>query len=119
MKKIHYSRKKRQLARIVEELTLKTGTSGQSPEVIHRIKLRIKFLLQELSGFVPKHQLRKILGAFAVVFGFASGSNAQSFIAPVQNPFGLTQTGSYLQVPKIADLDGDGDMDLFTGGYAD
>jgi hypothetical protein len=98
---------------------LKLEHSGQSPEVIRRIKLRIKFLLQELSGFVPKYQLKKILGSFAVLFGFATTSNAQFFIAPVENPFGLIAPSSYIQFPEIADLDNDGDLDILIGRLGD
>ena len=37
-----------------------------------------------------------------------------SFASPVQNPFGLTAiTNTYVSGPIFADLDGDGDMDLF------
>ena len=115
MKNNHYSRKKRQLARLVEELRLKMEVSGQPPEMVHRIKLRIKFLLQELSGFVSKHQLKRMLGSFAIVFGFAASSNAQSFAAPVQNPFGLIQPVTDLHFPEMADLDNDGDLDILVG----
>lgn len=117
MKNNHHSRKKRQLSRLIEELQLKMDVSGQSPGMIHRIKLRIKFLLQELSGFVSKHQLKRMLGAFAIVFGFAASSNAQVFTAAVQNPFGLTPPVIEFQFPEIADLDNDGDLDILVGQY--
>jgi len=115
MKNNHYSRKKRQLSRLVKELKLKMDAPDQSPGLLHQMKLRIKLLLQELSRFVSKHQLKRILGSFAIVFGFAASSNAQLFIAPVANPFGLGSSQSYLQFPEMADLDNDGDMDMLVG----
>jgi uncharacterized protein (DUF2141 family) len=36
------------------------------------------------------------------------------FAAPVTNPFGLGDAGSY-NVPSVADLDGDGDLDVLSG----
>ena len=39
-----------------------------------------------------------------------------SFVAPVQNPFGLQQA-YMLGIPAFADIDHDGDMDLFEGEY--
>ena len=36
------------------------------------------------------------------------------FASPVTNPFGLTNTGSYAR-PTFADIDGDGDLDVFVG----
>lgn len=38
------------------------------------------------------------------------------FAAPVTNPFGIT-AGLYLASPTLADLDGDGDLDLLMGSY--
>ena len=119
MKQNHYSRKKRQLSRLIVDLRLKMSASDQSSGTIHRIKLRIKYLLNELSGCISKYQLKRMLGGFAIVFGFASVANSQVFNAPVLNPFGLTSPSAtvYLQFPEMADLDNDGDMDILAGVY--
>ena len=37
-----------------------------------------------------------------------------NFNAPITNPFGLTDVGSYA-APTFADIDGDGDLDAFVG----
>ncbi|MCF2146426.1 FG-GAP-like repeat-containing protein [Desmonostoc muscorum LEGE 12446] len=39
-----------------------------------------------------------------------------NFIAPINNPFGLTDVG-YFAAPTFADIDGDGDLDAFVGNY--
>jgi hypothetical protein len=115
MKNKHQSRKRRQLSRLIEALKYRMEYSNESTGVIHRIKLKIKFLLQDLSGFVSKHQLKRILGSFALVFGFAASFHAQDFAAPVQNPFGLVTPEVYLQFPEMVDFDNDGDLDILTG----
>jgi len=42
--------------------------------------------------------------------------NSPSFIAAVTNPFGLSDVG-YAAHPDFVDIDGDGDLDAFTGEY--
>ena len=40
---------------------------------------------------------------------------APAFATPVANPFSITATGSYAAKPAIADMDGDGDLDILIG----
>jgi hypothetical protein len=38
-----------------------------------------------------------------------------AFATPSRNPFGITLTASYIGLPELADLDGDGDLDILAG----
>ncbi len=44
-------------------------------------------------------------------------ATAPTFAAPVTNPFGMVVTGTYLPEVTIADLDGDGDLDVMCAEY--
>ena len=54
-------------------------------------------------------------GSFAYIENIGT-INAASFASPVLNPFGIQPQG-YLQIFDMADLDGDGDLDLLTYQY--
>ncbi|MFT6500687.1 MAG: hypothetical protein ACJASQ_000796 [Crocinitomicaceae bacterium] len=119
MKQVHYSRKTRQLGRLAKELKVALLTKDQSESFIHRLKMKIKALIEQLTGVVSKHQLKGILGSAAVVFGlvFSNSANAQTFSTPVQNPFGITPTPGGTGFIELVDLDNDGDLDILQAGY--
>ena len=85
---------------------------------IQRLIRRIKSLITELSHVISKVELKKALGATALLFGFAlsNQATAQTFAAGQKNPFGL-EASSLLAMPEFADIDNDGDLDLFVAEY--
>ncbi|NNJ56811.1 MAG: T9SS type A sorting domain-containing protein [Bacteroidia bacterium] len=55
-------------------------------------------------------------GAFQYFENTGSKRHA-NFDSPVKNAFGIVPGYGYVSKPTFADLDGDGDMDMLTGGY--
>ncbi len=51
-------------------------------------------------------------------FENTGSASSPSFATPVTNPFGLTDVG-YVASPTFADIDNDGDLDVFSGGTGD
>ena len=119
MKKIYLSQKLKQykvLSRRVQFLL----KSADQEAVIQLQKLRqiLKRLILELRFAYSRVELKKILGAAALVFGlsFTNQVSGQWFLDPVENPFGLVSTYE-IAIPRTADLDDDGDLDLLVGEY--
>lgn len=118
MKHNYFSRKTRQLKNLVKQLKFAVKNADTSSILVERIKLKISLLLRELSSYFSKLQLKGILGSFAVVFGLAIHSQAQTFGAVVAGPFGMTNTTpAVLGMQTDADWDGDGDMDVLQNAY--
>jgi len=117
MKHNYYSRKVRQLDRLIKEMKL-AMKSRQPKAFVDRIRQKIALLIKNLRGILSTKQLAHKLGALAIVFGFASSANAQQFAAPVENPFGFAVSSNpYVGGLAVADFDDDGDVDLLVGGY--
>jgi hypothetical protein len=99
---------------------LKSAQELNFTDAIKRIKFKIKSLIHQLAGVFSKHQLRNALGSAAVVIGLTAISNkvnAQNFAAPIQNAFGITPTLAEFGGLTMADMDGDGDLDILQGQY--
>lgn len=106
------------MKRLIQEL--KSAQELNFTDAIKRIKFKIKSLIHQLAGVFSKHQLRNALGSAAVVIGLTAISNkvnAQNFAAPIQNAFGITPTLAEFGGLTMADMDGDGDLDILQGQY--
>jgi hypothetical protein len=117
--------------RMIEDGSFYSLAFTKRYSLIHRIKR----LYTKLRGPVSDVRLRHILaGAAVLVLGLScrtvssqsqddiesrkSVSAAEiSFSDPVDEPFGVRLGDVYWTGPAFADIDDDGDLDLFAGGY--
>jgi len=109
-----YSRKKKKLNRLLKLLKSTRKNSVQFKKLI----LKIRKVATDLKRALSLPELRKVLGPAAVLLGMSfSTVNAQQFDLPVTNAFGAGQSSNYFFMPDLADLDGDGDLDIIGGNY--
>ena len=111
----YYAKTKRQYKYLIKRLNklLQNGEwENLSEKKQNTFKTRLKILFQKLEGAFSSPSLIKAMGTAALVLGLSVSTMAQSFKAPVNNPFSLTNKGA-LGIPSFADIDGDGDLDLF------
>jgi hypothetical protein len=116
-----HTRKLRQLKFLSKKLQQALTASNYfiSTQVEGMIR-RLKQLIAELQKFVPGVELRKVVGATAVVLGttLSNGADAQTtFTTNVQNPFSLPSAPAYFSNAAVADFDNDGDKDFITGEF--
>ncbi|RLD22162.1 MAG: hypothetical protein DRI54_08595 [Bacteroidetes bacterium] len=117
MKKIYLARKFKQFKTLSRRVQfLLKSTDQETIAQLQKLKEKLKKLILELRFAYSRVELKKILGAAALVFGlsFSNQVSGQWFSDPVENPFGLVPV-SYFTSPRTADLDDDGDLDLLTG----
>ncbi|MEL7342194.1 MAG: VCBS repeat-containing protein, partial [Bacteroidota bacterium] len=113
----HFARKRRQILHLESKLTqwLDSGRWWQWDEQKRQNwlnKLKASYRAFREAGL--KKWVKPAL--MAALLGIASPTvtQAQSFLAPQANPFGLS-SGTYFSIPVMVDIDGDGDLDVFSG----
>lgn len=80
---------------------------------------RLRRLFQRMLRYQTANRLRKALGAAAVLLGLGAMPTAEAqvdFAAPQFNSFNLVGTDE-IRFESLADLDGDGDLDIFSIKY--
>lgn len=93
---------------------------GKNPYKQDILKRRIERLYQLLTGMQAKLKYSTVSAAVAAGFVLfqPNAAKAQTFLAPVSNPYGLTATPANWSTPWFVDLDGDGDKDVMAGSTA-
>ena len=113
-----FARKVRQFRHLAKEVNrlLESGRFHQMAEEKQKsLASRLRTLYRKLSRVFPARQLRGALAGAALLLGLGS-VQAQNFGAPVITPFNFSNITT-VNFPTFADIDGDGDQDLFTSGY--
>ncbi|MFK7972123.1 MAG: FG-GAP-like repeat-containing protein [Bacteroidia bacterium] len=96
----------------------KTNRLAQKGEVPKPLQEKLRRQWKLLSQVFNPQVLMRIAAGAAMMFVMGT-TQAQTFSAPVTNPFNFTPAGTqYYQLAAAADLDGDGDVDLtFSDSY--
>jgi hypothetical protein len=103
-----------QLDRLVREDRFQALPARERKSFIHRLRR----LMRQLQPDLSRLDLRPALLGVLAALGIGIGSNrvaAQNFLPQQNNPFGLVSISSYEAKPFLVDIDGDGDLDLFSG----
>ena len=79
---------------------------------------RMQRLQRQLSSLLPDFRYTKLFAASTMLLGMISQqtASAQLFTAPVNNPFSLVDLPADESKPEFADIDADGDYDMFAAG---
>ncbi len=123
MKKINKSyaahlRRYRHLTKRITRLVRSGMMQAMAPAGRRHLLAKWRHRLRALQHRIPETSYRQALAAVALYAGLSlpSGAQAQTFAPPVTGPFGLPP-GQLVGFPTFADIDADGDQDLFTVRY--
>ncbi len=114
----HHSKKIRTLHHLGKQL--KRLASSEPSKLFQKTAARWRRLFEELRPILPAFHLRKAMAGAAILAGLAlpAASDAQIMFAdPENNPFGYTPQDVGFAFSEFADIDGDGDEDLFVRNY--
>ncbi|MEO1715113.1 MAG: VCBS repeat-containing protein, partial [Bacteroidota bacterium] len=115
VRRFHYARLMRQYRKLAKDLKRWSDTSSSTRSFGKKLR-RFRALHHRLATVIPAHRLRPIAASVGLVLASLSLGQAQSFNPSVQSPFGVADEFFFAQ-PGLADIDNDGDLDLFFGGY--
>lgn len=118
--KTPFSRHLRQFKNLSKRLNTLQNTGRLevlSPESRARLTAKLYRSFRTLQGVYSTRTLTRILAGAGLLIGLGAlgEADAQGFRPPVQNPFGLTPSLGTYAIPAVADMDNDGDLDLFAG----
>ena len=112
------SRRKKQLAHLSMHLR-KLGPRWDEVSEIQKDHLLslLSRLYADLRAWLTTRELQRLMAGVAVVVSTSvqHAAHAQNFAPAIPNFFGITLSGPTL--PELADLDGDGDQDLYFNNY--
>jgi len=100
---------------------LRIALRTKNIELIEKLSARVSRLIDQLRTAISWLEIRKILAGVGLVVALQASpltSNAQSFGPSTNNPFGLTEVSNGAWI-TTADIDDDGDLDIFVGAYSD
>lgn len=112
---MNYHSSSRKVTRL-KFLVKKLGKTKRFSAQFQKLLTKIQSLVNDVKRVVSLQQLAKVLGAAAMFITLStSNANAQQFAAPVINAFGIGVGSENVVCPTMADLDGDGDLDMMGG----
>ena len=83
----------------------------------NRLAITIRRLHKKITNLLATFQRTAITSAAVCALAFTSQiSQAQDFLPPVSDPFGIVNLDQY-SIADLADMDGDGDLDIMSGIY--
>lgn len=117
VRRYHYARLYRQYRHLAKAIKSRLASlQGPISRSLSQKIRKFRQLHERLRTVLPGHRLRPILAGLAIGLLPGQQVQAQSFNPGVEYPFGVSDDFFFPQ-PGLADIDNDGDLDLFFGGY--